>query len=155
MLNEQRAADLLERLDQFVPHERVDILRTPAGFGKIAVLQELEHQLQSSPDRTVYIGDGSSDLYVMHHVNSRDGYTVAVSESKSIGRIAKRSVLSESALSVLVPILEDLLHWDGRQIRQLFARHGVTLADWDKVRTDWLSFHPRADDDLPALALAP
>ena len=27
MLNEQRAADLLERLDQFVPHERVDILR--------------------------------------------------------------------------------------------------------------------------------
>lgn len=136
-------------------HEIADILRAPAGFGKIAVLQDLEQQLQSSPDRTIYIGDGSSDLYVMHHVNSRDGHTVAVSESKSIGRIAKRTVLSPSALSVLVPILEDLLKWDGRQVRQLFAAHGRTLTGWDKIRTDWIDFHHReAVAELPALALA-
>ncbi len=89
-------------------NEIADILRVPAGYGKIAVLQDLETRLQSSPDRTIYVGDGSSDLYVMHHVNSHDGHTVAVSESKSLGRIAKRTVLSENALSVLVPILEDL-----------------------------------------------
>jgi hypothetical protein len=52
------------------------------------------------PDHTVYIGDGSSDLYVMHHVNSRDGHTIAVSETKDIGRIAQRTVLSEDATSV-------------------------------------------------------
>ena len=120
------------------------IVRVPAGYGKIAVLQELETRLQGSPDRTVYIGDGSSDLYVMHHVKSRDGHTVAVSESQSIGRIAGRTVLSENALSVLVPILEDILSWDAQQIRDFFSSHGLTLRDWDKVRTDWLTFHKEA-----------
>jgi len=115
--------------------------RATAGYGKVATIQELEGKLQNSPDRTVYIGDGSSDLYVMHHVNSRDGHTIAVSEAKSIGRIAKRTVLSDNALSVLIPILEDILEWDARQIRGLFASHGLTLRDWDKIRTDWLTFH--------------
>jgi len=94
----------------------------PVGQG--AVLQELEARLKMSPDHTIYMGDGSSDLYVMQHVNSRDGHTIAVSESKSIGRIAHRTVLSDNALSVLVPILEDILKWDSSQIRELFASYG-------------------------------
>ena len=120
------------------------IVRVPAGYGKIAVLQELETRLEGSPDRTIYIGDGSSDLYVMHHVNSRDGHTVAVSESQSIGRIAERTVLSDNALSVLVPILEDILNWDAQQIRDFFSTHGLAVRDWDKIRTDWLTFHKEA-----------
>jgi len=121
--------------------EIASILRVPAGYGKIAVLQDLELKLQSSPDRTIYVGDGSSDLYVMHHVNSHDGYTIAVSETKSIGRVAQRTVLSENALGVLVPILEDILRWDAHQIRELFTSYGLALHDWDKIRTDWLTFH--------------
>jgi HAD superfamily phosphoserine phosphatase-like hydrolase len=117
------------------------ILRATAGYGKVAVLEELELKLQISPDRTIYVGDGSSDLYVMHHVNSRDGHTIAVSETKSIGRIAKRTVLSESALSVMVPILEDILGWNAHQVREWFASYGLGLQDWDKIRTDWLTFH--------------
>lgn len=124
------------------------VRRVPAGYGKVAVLQELESRLHVSPDRTIYIGDGSSDLYVMQHVNSRDGHTIAVSEAKSIGRIAKRTVLSNHSPSVLVPILEDILKWDSAQIRQLFASHGLTLQDWDKVRTDWLAFHEEAEPEL-------
>jgi hypothetical protein len=77
----------------------------------------------------------------MHHVNSRDGHTIAVSETKSIGRIAKRTVLSESALSVMVPILEDILGWSAHQVREWFASYGLGLQDWDKIRTDWLTFH--------------
>jgi len=117
------------------------ILRASAGYGKIAVLQDLELKLKSSPDRTIYIGDGSSDLYVMHHVNSHDGHTIAVSETKSIGRVAQRTVLSENALSVLVPILEDILGWNAHRIRELFTSYGLALRDWDKIRTDWLTFH--------------
>jgi len=120
------------------------IERVTAGYGKVAVLQELEHRFGISPDHTVYIGDGSSDLYVMHHVNSRDGLTIAVSESKDIGRIAKRSVLSDNATSVLAPILEDALRWDAHQIRALYERHGLSVQDWDKIRTDWLTFHHAA-----------
>ncbi|MEN3944017.1 HAD-IB family phosphatase [Prosthecobacter sp. SYSU 5D2] len=150
-------------LEGIVPPERVfgtdfdfdsstgeisSVRRVPAGYGKVAVLQDLESRLHVSPDRTIYIGDGSSDLYVMQHVNSRDGHTIAVSEAKSIGRIAKRTVLSDHSPSVLVPILEDILKWDSAQIRQLFAAHGLTLQDWDKVRTDWLAFHDELEPPL-------
>jgi phosphoserine phosphatase len=114
-----------------------------AGYGKVAILQDQEHRFETSPDHTIYIGDGSSDLYVMHHVNSRDGLTIAVSESKDIGRIAKRTVLSDNATSVLAPILEDALHWNAHQIRALYDLHGLSVQGWDKVRTDWLTFsHP-------------
>ena len=131
-----------------------NIQMASAGYGKIAVLEELEARLQITPDRSIYMGDGSSDLYVMHHVNSRDGHTIAVSETKSIGRVAQRTVMSESALSVLVPILEDILKWSAQQIREFFAAHGLALQDWDKVRTDWLTFHraPRRELEPEAVA---
>ncbi len=121
------------------------VRQAPAGYGKVTVLQEIETRLKISPDRTIYVGDGSSDLYVMQHVNSRAGHTIAVSEAKSIGRIAQRTVLSDNAPSILVPILEDILQWDATAIRELFARYGLAMQDWDKVRTDWLTFHQFAD----------
>jgi len=111
-----------------------------AGYGKIAVLQELETKLQITPDHTVYMGDGSSDLFVMLHVNSREGYTIAVSGAKFLGRIAKRTVLSDSALSVLIPVLEEILNWNSAQIRNLFESYGLALQEWDKTRTDWVTF---------------
>jgi len=116
------------------------IKRVSAGYGKIAVLQELETKLQIAPDHTVYIGDGSSDLFVMLHVNSREGYTIAVSEAKFLGRIAKRTVLSDSALSVLVPIFEDILNWNSVRIREVFESFGLALQEWDKTRTDRITF---------------
>jgi 2-hydroxy-3-keto-5-methylthiopentenyl-1-phosphate phosphatase len=116
------------------------VKRVSAGYGKIAVLQELETKLQITPDHTVYIGDGSSDLFVMLHVNSREGYTIAVSEAKFLGRIAKRTVLSDGALSVLVPILEDILIWSSAQIREVFESYGLALQEWDKTRTDRIAF---------------
>jgi len=117
------------------------VKRVPAGYGKVVVLQELEQKFGTRPDHTVYIGDGSSDLYVMHHVNSRDGHTIAVSEAKDIGRIAKRTILSDNATSVFVPILEDILKWDAEQIREFFEAYGLSVQGWDKIRTDWLTFH--------------
>lgn len=117
------------------------VLRVSAGYGKVAVLQELEARYQMSPDRTIYVGDGSSDLYVMHHVNSREGHTIAVSDAKSIGRIARRTVLSDNAMGVLLPILEDILQWNPPRIREFFHNYGLALQDWDKIRTDWLTFH--------------
>ena len=115
------------------------IRKVPAGYGKVTVLEDLEAELQISPDRTVYIGDGSSDVHVMLHVNTRDGFTVAVSESKHVTRIARRTVLSDNALSVLVPILEDVLGWDSARIRRLFESYGLVLQEWDKARTDWVT----------------
>jgi HAD superfamily phosphoserine phosphatase-like hydrolase len=130
------------------------VQRVSAGYGKIAVLQELETKLQITPDHTVYMGDGSSDLFVMLHVNSREGYTIAVSEAKFLGRIAKRTVLSDSALSVLIPVLEEILNWNSAQIRNLFESYGLALQEWDKTRTDWVTFqeyiHPVSERVSPA-----
>jgi HAD superfamily phosphoserine phosphatase-like hydrolase len=112
------------------------IKRVPAGYGKVAVIEELEHRLGITPDRMIYVGDGSSDVHVMLHVNNHDGFTISVSENKQLARIAKSTVLSESAFSILVPILDQLLHWRTGDIRELFESYGLALNEWEKDRTD-------------------
>src|SRR5215472_6733870 len=75
------------------PSGEIDrIVRAVAGYGKVAVL----------------------------HVNARDGFTIAVSESKHVAQIAKRTVLSSNALAVIVPILEVVLGWNRASIREFF-----------------------------------
>jgi HAD superfamily phosphoserine phosphatase-like hydrolase len=113
--------------------------RVCAGYGKVAALAELQEQLQVSPDHVVYVGDGSSDVHVMLHVNRLDGYTIAVSENSYIAPIARRSILSDDALSVLVPVLEDIVGHDAIAVRALFERHGLRIQGWDKVRTDFVT----------------
>jgi HAD superfamily phosphoserine phosphatase-like hydrolase len=113
--------------------------RATAGYGKVTVLDQLQTSLQIAPDHIVYVGDGSSDMHVMLHVNTRDGFTIAVSEAKHVAHIAKRTLLSTSALAVLAPILEEIVGWPRLKIRQLFESHGLLVQEWDKVRTDWLT----------------
>jgi len=122
------------------------ITRTTAGYGKVAVLDQLQTQLKVGPDHIVYTGDGSSDLHVMLHVNERDGFTIAVSEAKHVSQIAKRTVLSSNALAVLAPILEDIVGWKRPKIRQFFESYGMLIQEWDSVRTDWLTLRPVLSD---------
>jgi HAD superfamily phosphoserine phosphatase-like hydrolase len=112
------------------------ITRVPAGYGKVAVIEELQHRLGIAGDRVIYIGDGGSDVHVMLHVNNHDGFTIAVSENKQLARIAKRVILSDNAFSVMVPILDELLRWRTGEIRELFESYGLTLDEWEKERTD-------------------
>jgi phosphoserine phosphatase len=112
------------------------INRVPAGYGKVAVIDELEHRLSVTADRVIYVGDGSSDVHVMLHVNNHDGFTIAVSENKQLARIATTTVLSDSAFSIMVPILDQLLHWRAGDIRNLFESYGLNLTEWAKDRTD-------------------
>lgn len=121
------------------------IVRVPAGYGKVAVLDELQTKLQLGTDRIVYVGDGSSDVHVMLHVNRLDGFTVAVSENKFIAPIAKRMILSEDALSPLIPVLEEIVGLQGPLgIRSLFESYGLQIQEWDKVKTDRLTIRPIA-----------
>jgi HAD superfamily phosphoserine phosphatase-like hydrolase len=115
------------------------ITRATAGYGKVFVLDQLQSRAQIGPDHIVYTGDGSSDVHVMLHVNVRDGYTIAVSEAKHVSQVAKRTVLSTSALAVLAPIFEDIAGWDRLRIREFFESYGVMIQEWDRVRTDWLT----------------
>jgi len=118
------------------------IMQVTAGYGKVAVADQLLEKLKVGPDRIVYVGDGSSDIHVMLHVNRRDGFTIAVSENKYLAPIARRSVISDSALAILVPILEEVVRWEAASIRELFEAKGLLIQQWDKVQTDVLTIVP-------------
>lgn len=116
------------------------ILRAPAGYGKVAVLDELQHKLNIAPERIIYMGDGSSDVHVMLHVQRRDGYTIAVSDSRHVTQIARRNILSDNAFSVALPILQDIAGWsDTARIRGFFENYGLQIQEWGRARTDWLT----------------
>ncbi len=116
------------------------ITKASAGYGKVVVLSELESQMRVRPDHIVYVGDGSSDLHVMLHVNQREGLTIAVSETQNVVRTARRTVLSDNAMAVLIPILEEKVGWPSTKIRDAFEEHGLILKEWERARTDWLTF---------------
>jgi len=128
------------------------IIRATAGYGKVAVLDSLIEQQVAGPDHVIYTGDGSSDIHVMLHINARDGLTIAVSESRHISQIAKRTVLSSSALAVLAPILEEVAGWERYRIRSFFEANGMLIQEWERVRTDWLTLKAATE---PAEARAP
>ena len=115
------------------------IIRLPAGYGKVAVVDRLRAQMRIRHDSLVYVGDGGSDVHVMLHVNRLDGLTIAVSENKYLTPIARRTILSDNACSVLVPMLEEIFGWNSGRIRSFFESHGLALQEWDKVRTDTIT----------------
>jgi HAD superfamily phosphoserine phosphatase-like hydrolase len=119
------------------------IRRVPAGYGKVAVIEELEKRFANPPERTIYVGDGSSDVHVMLHVNSRDGFTIAVSENKQLTRIAKSTVLSDNAFSIVVPLLDQVFNWRAGRIRNLIESNGLALEEWEKARTDRVTITER------------
>jgi len=127
-------------LAEFLKDGEVEsIIQVPAGYGKVAAVDSLRLRLGVPSDRVVYVGDGSSDIHVMLHVNRGDGLTIAASEARHIAQIARRTVISDDALSVLIPILEEICGYDQSQIRLVFEEQGLLIQEWDRVRTDWLT----------------
>src|SRR5205807_9699774 len=54
----------------YKPTGEIDtIVRATAGYGKVAVLNQLLEEHVAGPDHVIYTGDGSSDIHVMLHVN--------------------------------------------------------------------------------------
>jgi phosphoserine phosphatase len=153
-------AVVLSALDGIVPPDHIiaarfgydeltgeidSVIGVPAGYGKVGAVDELRVALGIPRDRVVYVGDGTSDLHVMLHVNRGDGFTIAASETKHITQIAKRTVISDDALSVVVPILEEIGGLGPSQIRALFEEYGFLIQEWDRVRTDWLTIRDSAE----------
>jgi phosphoserine phosphatase len=112
------------------------IARVVAGCGKVAVIDELSRMLEVPSDRVIYVGDGSSDVHVMLHVNNGEGFTIAVSENRQLARIARCTVLSDNACSILVPVLDQVLGIRMPEIRRFLESHGLALDGWEKARTD-------------------
>jgi len=127
------------------------VTRVAAGYGKVAAVEDLRLKLALPRDQVVYVGDGQSDIPVILHVNRGDGFTIAASEAREIAQIARRTVISDDALSVLVPILEEIVGFGPGQIRALFESQGLVIQEWDRVRTDWLTIRTGAADGVLGL----
>jgi HAD superfamily phosphoserine phosphatase-like hydrolase len=127
------------------------VVRVAAGYGKVAAVEDLRLKLALPRDQVVYVGDGQSDIPVLLHVNRGDGFTIAASEAREIAQIARRTVISDDALSVLVPILEEIVGFGPGQIRGLFESQGLVIQEWDRVRTDWLTIRTGAADGMLGL----
>jgi 2-hydroxy-3-keto-5-methylthiopentenyl-1-phosphate phosphatase len=130
------------------------IERVTAGYGKVAAVDELRLRLGVPRQRIVYVGDGSSDIHVMLHINRGEGFTIAVSENRDIVQIAQRTVLGDDALGVLIPILDELVGWGASQIRALFEANDLVIQEWDRVRTDWLTIRGSSEESTVPVALA-
>ncbi len=115
------------------------LVRCTAGYGKVTRIMQLQAERSIGLDHVVYCGDGSSDMNAMLHVNEGGGLTIAVSESRCVTQIAARTVLSDNALSVLVPILEEVAHWAQPEIRRFFESNGFLVQEWARMRTDVLT----------------
>ena len=85
-------------------------------------MDQLRGEMGIGHNSLVYVGDGSSDVHVMLHVNRLDGLTIAVSENKYITQIARRTILSEDAFSMLVPILEEIVGWNSSRFAPFLKR---------------------------------
>jgi hypothetical protein len=130
----------------YKPSGEIDFLvRATAGYGKVFVLDQLLTQNVVGPDHVIH---------VMLHVNARDGLTIAVSESSHVSQIAKRTVLSSSAMAVLAPILEEVAGWERARIRTFFEAKGMLIQEWQRVRTDWLTVRPAVTEDSEAVGAA-
>ncbi len=145
---------LIERsLEGILPKERIfgtdfifdkegriiDIEKTAAGQGKVSIVDDLVEKEQIPREQVIYVGDGSSDLHVMLHINVYGGFTIAVSPSPYLGHISKRTVISENALSVLAPILEDCLGYKEQEIKEFYTEIGHPIYEWNRAKTEWLT----------------
>jgi len=106
--------------------------RVNTGHGKVMVLDSLQDVTWAG---VIYMGGSSSDVHAMLYVNARQGLTIAASEDRSIAHIARRTVLSDDALSLLVPILRDIIGWDTKRICAFWDAHGLTVYDWEQLWT--------------------
>ncbi|MBF0216369.1 MAG: haloacid dehalogenase-like hydrolase [Candidatus Omnitrophica bacterium] len=116
----------------------VDVERANAGHAKVATLDMLKMKEDVPRNAIIYVGDGSSDIHVMLHTKSYNGYTITVSPAPYMGHICRRSVISDNVLSILVPILEDLLKYDQDRIRSFFEEKGHAILEWNRADTEWL-----------------
>ncbi|MBF0253472.1 MAG: HAD-IB family phosphatase [Candidatus Omnitrophica bacterium] len=115
-----------------------DVERTNAGHAKVSTIDMLKLKENVTRNDIIYVGDGSSDIHVMLHIMSYSGYTITVSPAPYMGHICRRSVISSNVLSILVPILQDILKYDQEKVRMFFEARGHAILEWNRADTEWL-----------------
>ena len=103
-------------------------------------MERLERVSEIVPTGRMYVGDGSSNMHVMLHVNNRDGLATPSRRTSAFPASRDTTVLSDNAFSVLVPRCSSRSS-AGRRRRsdELFDSYGLSLHGWEKAHTDWVT----------------
>lgn len=117
-----------------------DVKKAAAGAGKVEVLDTVRKRERIPLDRTIYVGDGFSDMYIIMYVRAHHGYTIAVTPSSFLSHICKKTVISNDSLSLLAPILEDILGFSHEEVQSFYEKIGHPLQTWEKAKVEWFDF---------------
>jgi phosphoserine phosphatase len=117
-----------------------DVKKAVAGAAKVEVLDNIRRKEKIPIDRTIYVGDGFSDMYIIMYVRAYHGYTIAVTPTSFLGHICKKTIISNDALSLLAPILEDILGFSHEEVQAFYEKIGHPLQTWEKAKVEWFDF---------------
>lgn len=116
----------------------MDVKKAGAGTAKVDALNIIRNRERVSPEKIIYVGDGLSDMHIMLHLKAYNGYSIAVSPSPYLGHIARRTVISTDVMSVLIPILEEIIGLSEDKIKSFFADIGYPLSEWNRAKVEWV-----------------
>ena len=118
----------------------VGVEKAAAGAAKVDILEAVRKKEKIPLDRIIYVGDGFSDMYIILYVRTYHGYTIAVTQSSYLGNICKKTIISNDALSLLAPILEDILGCSHQEVKEFYEKIGYPIQTWEKAKVEWFDF---------------
>jgi HAD superfamily phosphoserine phosphatase-like hydrolase len=118
------------------------LVRATAGYGKVTRLDQLEEDLGIPADHIVYVGDGSSDIHVMLHVNRRDGSPLRSRNRNWWRRSRSGRCWATTRWPRWCRFWKILPVGSGRRSVQLFESYGFLIQGWDHAQTDWVTLRP-------------
>ena len=89
------------------------------------------------------MGDGSSDLNVMLHVNIERRFYDCRFEGTSYFASCQAQCARQQRPVCTGAIPEDIVRWPRLEIRDFFERYGFLIKEWESTRTDWLTLRPQ------------
>jgi len=118
----------------------VDVEKAAAGAAKVDFLEMIRKKEKIPLDRVIYVGDGFSDMYTILYVRAYNGYTIGVTPASYLGSICKKTIISNDTLSLLAPILEDILGFSHEEVKSYFEKLGYPIQTWEKAKVEWFDF---------------
>jgi phosphoserine phosphatase len=118
----------------------VGVEKTAAGAAKVDILEVIRKKEKIPLDRAIYVGDGFSDMYIILYLRTYHGYTIGVTQASYLGNICKKTIISNDALSLLAPILEDILGLSHQEIKEFYEEIGHPIQTWEKAKVEWFDF---------------
>jgi hypothetical protein len=147
----QLGQDLARTLDH-PTEQRSDLLDVNRLLRRIEFTSQ-DHVLSREVPNGLWIFYNPDSLVIVCYKDDPLGFPFWVSHRSTSTPGRPRTILSGSALAVLVPVLEKVVGWQRSQIREFLESHGFLIQEWDRVRTDWLTLRAAKTDIGKAAAI--